>query len=171
MALSSITELEFNLVGLIASLFSTFIFAVQNIMSKKVAWREMARLWMTYACCADEPLAGFYLFSALSPLKLYSPSLCASFSPYIPPPHKVIKQGVDHIAILLVVSRLSLLALLPAWFLNEGYDMVFGDSLTSLGYESVRLLAWLLKGACPGAHPLGPITITTSSPIPPMRAA
>lgn len=51
---------------------------------------------------------------------------------------QIIKQGVDHIAILLVVSRLSLLGLVVPWFINEGYSMVFGDALTSLGYEAVR---------------------------------
>jgi solute carrier family 35 protein E1 len=115
-ALSSVTELEFDLIGLLAALFSTFIFAAQNIMSKKVrqGWRS------------SQP--GPHLPVPAHTLRRF-PSRSRL---------QIIKQGVDHIAILLVVSRLSLLGLLLPWFINEGYSMMFGDALTSLGYEAVR---------------------------------
>ncbi|EDQ84990.1 uncharacterized protein MONBRDRAFT_29680 [Monosiga brevicollis MX1] len=69
--ISSVTELEFNMIGLVSALFSTFIFAVQNIFSKKV-----------------------------------------------------MKAGVDHISILIVVSRVSLVMLLPFWFFHEGFAIM-----------------------------------------------
>lgn len=46
---------------------------------------------------------------------------------------QVMKRGVDHIAILILVSRLSLLALLPYWFYEEGVDIIFGETLGRLG--------------------------------------
>eukprot|EP01147_Barroeca_monosierra_P011165 gene11165-3223_t len=85
--IASVTELEFNMLGLLSAILATFTFAVQNIYSKKV-----------------------------------------------------MKRGVDHIAILILVSRLSLLALLPYWFYEEGVDIIFGETLGRLGDQAVGVI-------------------------------
>eukprot|EP00056_Hartaetosiga_gracilis_P000326 m.37841 g.37841 ORF g.37841 m.37841 type:complete len:383 (-) comp10160_c0_seq7:36-1184(-) len=91
--IASVTEIEFNLVGLISALVSTLTFAVQNILSKKV-----------------------------------------------------MKSGVNHIALLVFVSRISFLCLFPYWFFKDGYGIFFGDSFTKLGDDAFTVSYELILG-------------------------
>eukprot|EP00055_Hartaetosiga_balthica_P008252 m.30078 g.30078 ORF g.30078 m.30078 type:complete len:367 (+) comp6202_c0_seq1:169-1269(+) len=91
--IASVTEIEFNLVGLISALVSTLTFAVQNILSKKV-----------------------------------------------------MKSGINHIALLVFVSRISFLCLFPVWFYEDGYGIFFGDSFAKLGDEAFTVTYELILG-------------------------
>eukprot|EP00045_Choanoeca_perplexa_P007186 m.63470 g.63470 ORF g.63470 m.63470 type:complete len:413 (+) comp13970_c0_seq1:136-1374(+) len=90
----SVTELEFNLVGLLSALFSTFIFAVQNIFSKKV-----------------------------------------------------MKSGVNHISILIEVSRVSFFLLLPFWFFHEGLAILSGTEENHLPADQMHVI-WFKVFLC-----------------------
>eukprot|EP00043_Microstomoeca_roanoka_P015777 m.158394 g.158394 ORF g.158394 m.158394 type:complete len:335 (-) comp16332_c0_seq1:247-1251(-) len=91
--IASVTEIEFNMLGLISALISTFTFAIQNIYSKKV-----------------------------------------------------MKGGLNHIAILIIVSRASLLALLPYWLYAEGFSILFGTAFSDLGDQAAWVAYQLVLG-------------------------
>ncbi|EGD72605.1 T-cell receptor beta chain ANA 11 [Salpingoeca rosetta] len=104
--IASVTELQFDLLGLISALVATFTFAIQNIFSKKV-----------------------------------------------------MKKGVHHISILLLVSQSAFVALLPYWLWNEGTDILFGDTFTSLGDQAfVVLYEMALCGLCSAIQTIAAFT-------------
>eukprot|EP00049_Salpingoeca_infusionum_P012453 m.227918 g.227918 ORF g.227918 m.227918 type:complete len:337 (-) comp15185_c0_seq2:69-1079(-) len=84
-AIASATELEFDFIGLISAVTSTFLFAVQSIYSKKV---------MT---------------------------------------------GMDHTALLIIISRVCLGALLPYWWWAEGSTLLVHGDLYHFGYNQGML--------------------------------
>lgn len=89
----SVSELHFDLIGLLAALFSVATFSVQNVYSKKV-----------------------------------------------------MNGGVDHISVLLAISRASLLLLLPFWLYTEGLGLLVGPGLADMGLEGTTAFMVNLTG-------------------------
>jgi len=101
-AIATLTELSFDMVGLISTLVATCGLSLQNIFSKKVSARN-------------------YFFS------LYRKS--AKQSPCLQVLHDT---GMHHLRLLQILGRLALLMFLPVWLFFDFRDVISHPSVVSI---------------------------------------
>lgn len=123
-AIATITELSFDMLGLNAALLATCGFSLQNIFSKKVRLLENNTKFFAILSFKHILVMNICKFIYCQLFVLYSGELLVFFQ-------VLTDTGMHHLRLLHLLGCLSLLMFLPVWVFTDGFSIFYDESLVS----------------------------------------
>jgi len=144
-AIATLTELSFNMIGLISALASTMAFSLQNIYSKKVKLATRFRLIGTITIFRSSVRSSTVSRSTLKVSILHDPYdrtnvVCDSLH-FLQVLHDT---GVHHLRLLHILGRLALFMFLPIWLVYDLRRLLHDPAVTKPSLETNHYVFGLL---------------------------